>query len=277
MRWGLTVVATMAAVGVLGAAEKPTSTALVELASTYLTSFVQRFSSVVADERYIQTWMSNSGVTLARRELKSEFLLTRPNPTSPLMTFRDVVEVDGVAVRDRDDRLMELFLKPSAKATEEATIITIESSRYNVGNLARTVNQPFYALIFLQPSYNKRFNYSVDKLDKNVGQDVWIMQYKETARPSFARGASGKELPARGRYWINAVTGEILKTEILLEDSTHKTEITTTFRMNDRFKIGLPSEMKEQYALKGNAGKITATATYDRFREFQIQTLEVPK
>jgi hypothetical protein len=197
------------------------------------------------------------------------------------MTFRDVLEVDGVAVRDRDDRFMgllkELILKPSAKATEEAAVITIESSRYNVGNLARTINQPFFALIFLQKSYNSRFQYSVDKIDKNVGPNAWILQYKETVKPSIARGASGKEMPARGRYWINGETGEILKTEILLEDNTHKTEIVTTFQMNERFKIPLPTEMKEQYSLKGNGGKITATASYQRFREFQIDLLEAAK
>jgi hypothetical protein len=254
----------------LAAADKPTSKALLDLASTYLFDFVERFSNVVAEEKYVQTWSTNSGVMMAKRELRSDFLLTKPKNASAWMTFRDVFEVDGAAVRDQEERLVELFLKPSPKAAEEISVIAIESARYNIGNIQRTINQPLFGLILLQRSNQSRFTYSVDKNDKDVGRNVWIVQYKESARPTYVRGSSGKDLPARGRVWIDSVNGHIVKTELLLEDNFQKAELTSTFRPDDRFGISVPTEMKEQYSIKGNGGKIQGIATYQRFRQFEI-------
>jgi hypothetical protein len=263
--------AVLLAAATLTAADKPTSKALLDVASTYLFDFVERFSNVVAEEKYVQTWSTNSGVMMARRELRSDFLLTKPKNASAWMTFRDVFEVDGASVRDQEERLVELFLKPSPKAAEEISVIAIESARYNIGNLQRTINQPLFGLILLQRSNQNRFTYSVDKNDKDVGRNVWIMQYKESARPTYVRGSSDKDLPARGRVWIDSVNGHVMKTELLLEDNFQKAELTSTFRPDERFGISVPTEMKEQYSIKGNGGKIQGVATYQRFRRFEIR------
>jgi hypothetical protein len=253
------------------AADKPTYKALLDLASTYLFDFVERFSNVVAEEKYVQTWSTNSGVLMARRELRSDFLLTKPKNAGAWMTFRDVFEVDGAPVRDQEERLVELFLKPSPKAAEEISVIATESARYNLGNIQRTINQPLFGLILLQRTNQSRFTYSVDKNDKDVGRDVWIVQFKESARPTYVRGSSGKDLPSRGRVWIDSVNGHIMKTELLLEDNFQKAELTSTFRPDERFGISVPTEMKEQYSLKGNGGKIQGVATYQRFRRFEVR------
>ena len=266
--------AVLMAATTLAAADKPASKALLDVASTYLSDFVEKFSNVVAEEKYVQTWSTNSGVMMARRELRSDFLLAKPANASAWMTFRDVFEVDGAAVRDQEQRLVELFLKPSPKAAEEASAIALESARYNIGNIQRTINQPLFGLILLQRSFQGRFTYSVDKNDKDVGRNVWIIQYKESSRPSFVRGSSGKDLPARGRFWVDAITGHLMKTELLLEDNVQKTELTTAFRPDERFGISVPTEMKEQYSIKGNGGRIQGVATYQRFREFAVDVSE---
>jgi hypothetical protein len=264
-------VAVLLAATTVAAADKPTSKGLLDLASTYLFDFVERFSNVVAEEKYVQTWSTNSGVMMARRELRSDFLLTKPKNAAAWMTFRDVFEVDGAAVRDQEERLVELFLKPSPKAAEEISVIAVESARYNIGNIQRTINQPLFGLILLQRSNQNRFTYSVDKNDKDVGRNVWIVQYKESARPTYVRGSSGKDLPARGRVWIDSVNGHVMKTELLLEDNFQKAELTSTFRPDERFGISVPTEMKEQYSIKGNGGKIQGVATYQRFRRFEVR------
>jgi len=253
---------------------KPTKEALLGSASRYVAAFVERFRNVVADELYIQDWKTNAGVLLVHRELKGEFLLTRPTPTAPYLAFRDVFEVDGEKVRDRDNRIDELFLKPSAKALEEAAEITRESARYNVSNVSRTINQPLFTMIFLQAGYHAKFAYSVEKLDKAAGPNVWILNFKETARPTIVRGTQNRDLPAKGRFWIDAATGRVSKTEIQLEDNLQSAQLTTTFAADERFQIDVPKEMKEQYAVKGNGGRVTGVATYGRFREFDVTTTE---
>ena len=253
---------------------KPTKESLLNAASRYVATFVEHFTNVVAEERYVQDWKTNAGVLLVHRELKGDFLLTRPSPNAPWLAFRDVFEVDGESVRDHDDRLTELFLKPAAKAMEEAATIAIESARWNVSNVQRTINQPLFTMIFLQSGYHTKFAYSVEKLDKAVGPNVWVLNYKETARPTIVRGTSNRDLPAKGRFWIDAQTGRVAKTEIQLEDNLQSAQLTTTFAADDRFQIDVPREMREQYAVKGNGGRVTGVATYGRFRRFEITTTE---
>lgn len=261
----------------LTAADKPTSKALLDSASAYVVTFVQRFANVVSEEIYVQKWSTDGGVLLSQRKLRSDLLLSRPLSSTPYFAFREVMEVDGKAMSETESRLVNLLAKPTQNAIEEAAKITLESARYNLGNLQRTVNQPFFGLILLQESYQKRFTYSVDKVERDLGDEVWIMQFKESGRPTFVRGSGGKDLPIRGRFWIDAGSGLVLRTEVLMEDQQQKSEITTNFRMNDRFKVAVPVEMKEQYSLKGNQGRITATATYQNFRQFEIETVEAPK
>src|SRR2546422_421055 len=82
------------------AAERKTPE-IVLRASRYVDSFIQNFSNVVAEERYVQ----ESAYPHRRRELLSDFLLVTPPGTVGRYQFRDVREVDGAAVRDRKDRL----------------------------------------------------------------------------------------------------------------------------------------------------------------------------
>src|SRR6185295_13941168 len=97
------------------------------------------------EERYEQETSSTSirvSQTGSRRELKSDFLLVQPTPTGEWIPFRDVFEVDGAPVRDRQQRLAALFLKPSTDALERANAIADESARYNLGfrDMKRTIN-----------------------------------------------------------------------------------------------------------------------------------------
>ena len=51
----------------------------------------------------------------------------------PWGTFRDVFEVDGRTLPDRQDRLRRLFLEQPASALARANEIAHESARYNLG------------------------------------------------------------------------------------------------------------------------------------------------
>src|SRR5436190_15726883 len=73
---------------------------LVLRASGYVDSFIQDFSNVVAEERYVQ----ESAYPHRRRELVSDFLLVTPPGSIGRYQFRDVREVDGAAVGDRRAR-----------------------------------------------------------------------------------------------------------------------------------------------------------------------------
>lgn len=90
------------------AAQEGTLEALLDRAGRYTLVFVDKFSNVVAEERYVQRSSSSQGAR--RRVITSDFLLVRPSEATSYMPFRDVFEVDGVQVRDREQRLEKLFL-----------------------------------------------------------------------------------------------------------------------------------------------------------------------
>lgn len=260
------------AVAVPAPAQTPTATDLVRLAGRYVGTFIDTFSNVVAEETYEQESSYTRGGQ--RRELKSDFLLILPPDSTVWVPFRDVFEVDGRPVRDRQERLTKTLLQPTKSALERAYQIAQESARYNIeASMKRTINNPLLALAFVQSEAQLRFRYSIDRQDPAEGAGVWIVEYKEEARPTYIKGAFDKDLPVHGRYWINQSDGRIIRSEVNVEDPSVGAKITTDFRQDDRFKIDVPIRMSEIYRLT-NGRVVTGTATYGRFRRFGVSTDE---
>jgi len=251
----------------------------------YVADFIEKFANVVSEETYIQDssvplqsamLIGRPGSTARNRRLKADFLLVSVSSAQNWVPFRDVFEVDGQPIRDRDSRLAKLFLKPSDNTLEQVLRIQDESARYNLGNMRRTINNPVLAIVLLEADFQERVHFSLGKMDPKVGPGVWIIDYKEETRPSFIRGRSDLDLFAHGRLWIEAETGRLLKSEVLLDQPSLRARITTSFRFDDRFGIAVPYEMQEEYKFD-NGTRVTAIATYDRFRRFDVSTEDTLK
>jgi hypothetical protein len=260
------------AIAAPAAAQPPSAFELVGRAGRYVSTFIDTFSNVVAEETYEQesTWTRGG----QRRELKSDFLLILPPDSTVWIPFRDVFEVDGRPVRDRQERLTKTLLQPTKSALDRAYQIAQEGARYNIeASMKRTINNPLLALAFVQTEAQARFRYSTDRQDPAEGAGVWIVEYREEAHPTFIKGAFDKDLPVHGRYWINQSDGRIIRSEVNVEDPSVAAKITTDFQQDDRFKIDVPIRMSEIYRLI-NGRVVTGTATYGRFRRFGVSTDE---
>lgn len=251
-------------------------------AAWYVQDFLEKFSNVVSEETYIQdsgvpmqtaAAAGRAGTAVRSRILKSDFLMVAASSAQDLVAFRDVFEVDTHPVRDREQRLTNLFLKPSEDSVKQATRIQDEGARYNLGNMRRTVNNPVLGLVVVQADFHDRFRYTLGKEDPRVGPGVWIVDYQEVARPAIVRGPSDIDVFAHGRVWIKAETGRIMKTELLLDQPKLRAKITSSFRFDERFDIAVPFEMREEYQFDSGT-RVTAVATYDRFRRFDVSTDE---
>jgi hypothetical protein len=254
----------------------------------YVNTFIDQLSNVVSEERYLQD--SSARLTIVvpngrgmvsgpsfgqsrHRELKSDFLLVRLRDTFDWVPFRDVFEVDGIPVRDREQRLARLFLKPSDDAIEQANRIRDESARFNLGTMLRTINNPVLSLLVLEGEGQQRFRFSLGKIDTSVGPNVWIIEFKEQGRPTMISGRGGMDLFAYGRLWIEASTGRVVKSELSIDQPSLRARVITVFRHDEQFGIDVPFEMTERYSTE-NLGNLTATATYGRFRKFGVSTDE---
>ncbi len=198
----------------------------------------------------------------------SDFLLVKTPAAEIWIPFRDVFEVDGKPVRNRGDRLTKLFLQPPDTAIQQAQRIVGESARYNIG-LSRTINIPVLALAALRPTNQPRFTFKRGGEDKAVGPGVFVLEYREHATPTIITGLLGRDMFAHGRLWVEASTGRILRTELLVEDVRLRASITTRYRRDETFGLDVPYEMREEYIL-ANGSRVDGVATYGNFRKFDV-------
>src|SRR5262245_47982451 len=205
---GVLLIATLATVAAQQAGQQPEAVPLEVIlgrAAWYVDEFVAKFSNVVAEEKYVQdsTVPLPAGLratgrgalasamllgTATHREMKSDFLFVALQGSFDWLPFRDVFEVDAIPIRDREQRLTKLFLQPSADSAEQAERIRTESARYNLGSMKRTINNPVIGLAILQADFQQRFRFTLGKQDPVVGPGVWIIEYRETARPTLIQG-----------------------------------------------------------------------------------------
>jgi len=267
----LAVAAVFALVATSAAQPTPLATLLLRMGE-YAGRFQSQFSTIVAEERYVQhvAYRSLAPGRFAaetHRELRSDLLLVRPEGSDRFVEFRDVFEVDGHPVRDRQDRLTKLFLDPSAHAADQIQEINRESARYNIGNVERTINTPTLALNFLLPRNQPRFRFTLSRRGA-------VIEYEEVQRPTLIRTNNGLDLPAHGRFSFDAESGRILTTELAAEDVALRATIDVVYAWDARMQLMIPAEMRERYEVRRDGAVITGTATYGRVRQFGVNTTE---
>lgn len=259
------------------AAQAPKAEDLVARAGEYVGQFVAQFSGVVAEEDYQQRHVRER----LTRHLRSDFLIVQIPGGMDWLSFRDVFEVDGKPVRDRDERLVKLFLEPpSDSLVRRASEIDRAGARYNLqGDL---LNNPLTALALVQDVYRQRLRWSLVRNDRGVGPDVWSLRFEERQRPTILRGNANRDLPVNGLIWIDVPTGRVVKTELRLDMGgravgaglvvRNQSEIVTLFQFDDRFGIAVPVEMRETHVF--GSSEVSTVAKYGRFRRFGVTTTE---
>ena len=265
----------------LAARQRPVLEDLLARGAAYVAQFVQTFSNVVAEERYQQRLIQER----RDRTLGSDFLIVQVPGTVVWQSFRDVFEVDGKPVRDRDDRLAKLFLEEPGSAVGEAREIAQASAQFNLPGIG-ALNDPLAALAFLQPAYQARFRWSLVRNDRDVGPNVWSVRFQENQRPTIFLGPGNRDLPANGLIWIEADTGRIAKTELRIDrpgtaitssfgvttSLRGLSEVITTYQFDERFGINVPVETEERHIT--GVVEVTGTAKYSRFRRFGVTVQE---
>lgn len=282
----LTAAVILATHAIASAQERPLigllsrATASVELLHTEL-------NGMVAEERYEQRVRGEPNTapgSVRRRVLESDFLLFRAEGQQRYYGFRDVFKVDRRTVRDRDERLANLFLNSPASSDRQIATIRAESARYNLGDVARNFNTPTYALLFLRTSHKSRFTFEsvrdsspplgLDRPESEDGAELHVVAYRETWPTTVLRGRDGRNMPAHGRFWIEGTTGRVRATELVVDDASVKAVIAVRFdrvEHDDGAGRFVPVEMRERYDNRESVTRIDGKATYSGFRWFSVE------
>ena len=268
--------AVLAAVPAVAAAQPPAIDEVMDRAAARVANVIEDLATVVMEEDYSQVYFSGqprSGP--ARSRLRSDFLQVRLAGSDELTGFRDVIEYNGQRVRDRENRLAELFLGSHETAMDQLRRISEENARYNVGSTHRTFNVPTFGLFGLHPTNAGRFDFEKDG-EGCAGVDAaWEVRFEEVVSPTITRGYNGIDLPARGRACVDPGTGDVYETEIELRhpavEGRPETEAQArvTFGREAGTGLWVPVEMRERYEERGG-GRMSGTARYSDFRRFAV-------
>lgn len=244
---------------------------LLDRVGRYVAAYHAQLAQVVAEERYQQVAPQLSVANPDRiRSLRSEVILVRPEGSATYKLFRDVIEVNGSRVRDREERLTELFF--SSPATLER--IAAESSRYNIGPVQSNFNVPTTVLYFLEPANQASFRFEAAGEAETDGVRARVLRFTETARPTLIR-FNYRDMPATGTIWVDPADGRVLRTRLQLQAADNRgrplnVETVVEFRSVPALGLPAPVEMREEYSLGGDV-VFTGRAVYDNFRRFSVQ------
>jgi hypothetical protein len=258
---------------VVAAPPSPRLEEVLALAARYVTRMEEELSVLVADESYEQAlFLNREGSARHRRALASDAAWVPTGDPFVWAFFRDVREVDGDPVRDREQRLEHLF--PSgmtAPGNARAQQILEESSRYNLGR-RRNVNCPTVALSFLHPRNQARFAFRLDGSDDGQETATWKVRFNERERPALTRTSRGEDVPARGTLWIECASGALVSSRLELRPPRlGRVLIETLYARNDRLGGWLPAEMREAYGTWSSNERVEAIARYSAWRRAQVE------
>jgi len=290
----------------------PALAPVLERVGAWIATFEREFSNVVAEERYVQLlkpwfgvprspkdepelrWRDEVGTTLPnrpnaplrRRQLRSDVLLVQ-TPDRGSLSYRDVFEVDGRPVRNREDRIKRLFLSDQADDKEQLRRIANESARYNIGGLIRNFNIPTFPLIAIQPRNQGRFRFDRRKDEKIDGATYAVVEFKEQASPAIVRTPNGQDVPLSGRFWADPDTGRVVQARVEIDNrwANLRSVIETTYVVNEEVGV-VPGSMWEWYrttqlTLTGGERAydtyVECLASYANFRRFTVETAEIIK
>jgi hypothetical protein len=241
---------------------------------TYLRLYGERLANVVAEETYRQ-WVEQGATdrrSTTSRMLRSDFALTPTSERNRWVGYRDTFEVDGVSVRDREERLQRLL---SSGAVEQAARIAKENARFNLGAglISRTINVPTFALEIMHPRFRDRVKVRRAGTDVLEGRSGWLIEFREQDRLTLVRTPEGGDQPSRVVALVDVETGEVLRT--VLTWRYVKGSISVTYGHADGIPVLVPIRMAESFVTR--TGEIVGgEATYTNFRRFETSARIVP-
>ena len=255
----------------------PALATVLEKAGEYVVEYGDTFRDIVAEETYTQ----RAGGRV--QNSRSDLVYVSTPGAIPWTCYRDVFEVNGQRVRDREARVEKLFLAESkASAVEKANAIIAESARYNFGWARRTINVPTLPLLFLHPANQERFRFERKGRRRFGDREAVEIALEEIQQPTLVNDGEGGDVPASGHVFVDALNGTVLRTDITFRFMPDRglARLAAEYRFDPTLGLWLPAEMKEDYRnLYGTfqpvfRGTTEGAARYAKYRRFGVATEE---
>jgi len=235
----------------------------------YVTGYQREYSMLVAEEHFFQRTKTD------QRTLKSDLLLVRPPGQDSWVSFRDVFEVDGRPVRDREERVKKLFLDGSPEAQAQLAAIKAESARLNLGG--GNINVPLFSLKFLEAANVPRCRFTLSGTKDVSGVNAQRITFREVAKPTLVRLEQSHDIAASGWFLVDPASGAVVGSMLqFVYPNGDVIEFTVRYDRDASLGLWVPVEMTETGSIRGGATSdrsvaLDARAEYSRFRRFQVK------
>jgi len=262
---------------------EPSLKQVLQRSAAYATDYHERFTALVAEERYVQrtgperpTTPDGELSSAARRQqrlLRSDYVMLRDfGGSNSWLGVREVFEVDGEPVTVDRERLQALLEDTSRPLESRIRTLADMQAKYNLGEVYRTINVPTLPLEFLLPDRQPRFHFKHTGKTDFHDRPVWIVSFSERDRPTIIRTPAGQDIQSSGSFWLDPDTGAVLRSELRtgeIPGRPLRTIILVSYSHNARFDMLLPDDMNELY-LTGRT-RIEGHATYSNYRRWEAE------
>jgi hypothetical protein len=232
--------------------QKPAAADILNSAAAYLVSYAEKIGTIAAEEEYTQR---DATATLRAQRLHSDVVIVGFDK-GVVATFRDVFAIDNRPVRQRDDRLLELFHGPVTDAAQaQANALSDEGVRYYISPNLRAFDSPTLALDVLLQENQGQSEFSLDGIKTIDGAQVAILKFNARNTQTVIKTSEGAALS--GRFWIEAATGTVRQTEMVISSRRFMFKVNTKYALDPGLALWLPVEVFQQTDMSGGAGGLS--------------------
>ena len=195
---------------------------LIRRARLGVSEYKAKFKDLTADEEQQVEEYDSEGKLKRQRRIVSDLIIYQSQlDASATVEYRNVREVDGVAVAKREERLVNLFnrLAKADSVKKELDRISRESQRYDdrYSMYGLTLHQGE----LLHENVRAAVQFAVTGRERVNGREVIVLQYQQVAQSphltvvfhSLPPALKGVETLYRGRLWLDAETAQIWREE----------------------------------------------------------------
>jgi hypothetical protein len=193
---------------------------LIRLAGLGMSEYKSKFKDLTADEELLLEEYGEGKLKRQRRIVSDLIIYQSQLDASVMAEYRNARAVDGVAVAERDERLVNLFerLAKAGSVKKELDRINRESHRYDIG-------YSFYGVTLdqglpLAEDVRESFRFTPAGSERVNGREVIVLQYQQVTQSpnlsfkfSLPTELKGAEPLYRGRLWLDAETKQIWREE----------------------------------------------------------------
>ena len=203
-------------------------------AAAYVKGYQEQLTFLIADEAYTQQIRSQipDDRTPKARTMKSEMFFMATPAAGGWMAIRDVIEVDRQPVAGRQNLKVALETLPAAQV---AGTFKAFNSRFNIGRTQRNFNEPILSLLVVDSRYLPNFTFERRRVERTRSGTLVTMGFSEKATPTLIRDLQLRPVFSKGEMIVDAATGRVGRTYLLVTIGRVTIELTTIVRARRAF------------------------------------------